>query len=498
MCLLYSNVRASRFGSACHINLPGKEAHVPQNLTLTENPATPPVIQTHRRRNILLLAALLVGALLLRLFALGSFPSNLMADEADNLVVIYEVLYGNRPGGIFGLDWKPNPILSLYATAPFVALFRDSALGLRLLSALTSVAALIPLYALYRRHLGGPAALLSLALLSTSVWYLNFSRSGWENVHVVLLTAVAFWLLAKALETGRWRYWAFAGVVASLGLYAYFAGRAILVALLVYAPVALWQHRKSLRRVAAGYALLGVVAVSLFLPQLPAIGRNPYQFNVRAERVSVLKAAETGYFGRQGTLDVLRYQLARNARFFFDGDVLAGDAYSPPEQLLKDTRPRYSPFGEPLLDPFTAVLFAAGLVLSLWRSGRYAMWWAMLLVPWLLTQVLTINTPDAARGIGMLPAIYFFVALALDRAWTLLPQATKVLRPALIIAVATAAAVTMLTYFSWAGSPEALSAREPAVPLERFEEWSELQVARARANQPLLPVTIWQQMQGGE
>lgn len=467
-----------------------------QQIEPVQTPASHPDSERSGRRYPLLLAALLAGALLLRLVALGSFPANLTADEADNLIVIYQILYGRGPT-LFGLDWKPNPVLSLHAAAPFVRLFPDSAFGLRLLSALTSTAALIPLYALYRRSLSAPAALLSLALLSASVWYLNFSRSGWENVHVVLLTACAAWLLTRALETAQWRYWAFAGAAAALGLYAYFAGRAILLALLAYAPVALWRYRDRWGRVAAGYALLALVALSLFVPQLPAIRRNPELFNIRAERVSALRAADTGYFGHEGKLEVLAYQAARNARFFFDGAVLGGPSYSPPEQLLQDTRPRYSPFGRPLLDPVTGGLFLAGLVLALRHPLRCGLWWALLLVPWVVTQVLTINTPDAARGIGMLPAIYFFVALALDRAWRLLPE-RRAGRGALVAAILLTAAWTTVSYVRWAASPETLAAREPAVPLERFGEWSALQIGRARVNQPLLPVSVWKRQTGGD
>lgn len=455
-------------------------------------------------RTLLLFLALLGASLLLRLFALGSFPRNLMADEADNLNVIYKILYGVRPG-IFGIDWKPSPAFSMYVTAPFVALFDGGVFGLRLLSALTSVLALIPLYALYRRFISTPATLLALALLSTNVWYLNFSRSGWENVHVVLLTALAFWLLTLGLESGRWLPWAACGVVATVGLYSYFAGRAILISLLVYAPLALWTHRQRWPRVLGGYALLTVVAVSFFLPQLPAIKANPEKFNLRAERVSVLNAAEEGYFGRVGKSEVLQYQLWRNARFFYDGNVLAGPSYSPPEQVLVDTRPRYSPFGRPLLEPLSALLFAGGLVMSLLARGRYVMWWVMLLIPWLVTQVLTINTPDAARGIGMLPAIYFFVALALDRLWHLLRELGKSARAgistaqaALVVVTLAVAALTAVSYFQWAGSPQLLRAREPAVPLEQFDSWKAVQIARARASQPQLPVTVWQQQERGE
>ncbi len=425
----------------------------------------------------------------MRLAWLGSFPSNLTADEADNLLVVYGLLYGDGPKP-FGLDWKPAPAFSMYLAAPFVALFGDTVLGLRLVAALTSVLALLPLYALYRRHVAPAPAVLGLLLLSSSVWYVNFSRSGWENIHVVLFTALAFWLLARALDTGRWSFWALSGVAASAGLYSYFAGRAVLFSLLAYAPIALWQHRRDAARVAGGYALLTIVALALFVPQLPAIKADPEKFNRRAERVSVLEAREN-YFGREGTLAVLSYQGLRNARFFFDGDALGGPSYSPPEQLLQDTRPRYSPFGRPLLDPVTALLFVGGLILSL--RGGYGMWWVMLLVPWTLTQVLTINTPDAARGVGMLPAIYFFVALALDRVWRW-TSITRLLRPAPVAAVVLVSAYTALSYYSWARSPEALRAREPAVPLEQFEAWREAQIERVRANEPFLTVTGWKRL----
>ncbi len=445
------------------------------------------------RSVLVALLALLVVAIAVRLWRLGSFPANLMADEADNLGTIYQILFGDGVG-LFALDWKPSPAFSMYVAAPFVALFDHGLFGLRVASVLTSVLALVPLFALYRRYVSPAAALLSLLLLSTSVWYLNFSRSGWENVHVVLLTALAFWLLSLALETGAWRYWAWAGVAASLGLYSYFAGRAILIALAAYAPIALWQRRDQVQRVALGYVLLVVVAVGLFVPQLPAIREDPEHFNIRAERVSVLAAADDGYFGREGVFEVLVYQAARNARFFFDGGVLGGDSYSPPEQGLQDTRPRYSPFGRPLLDLATALLFVAGLVLSLVRGpGRNAMWWVMLAAPWVLTQVLTINTPDAARGIGMLPAIYFFVALALDGLWRLAAR-PRALRFALVGAIVIVAAGTTLAYFRWAGSPAALNAREPAVPLTEFNEWKRVQIERTRSDLPPLTVTGWKEL----
>src|SRR5438132_2737608 len=46
------------------------------------------------------------------------------------------------------------------------------------------------------------------------------------------------------------------------------AGRTILPILLAYLPYALWQRRQSPRFVLRGFALMVVVAIGLFLPQL--------------------------------------------------------------------------------------------------------------------------------------------------------------------------------------------------------------------------------------
>ena len=436
-------------------------------------------------------------ALGVRLYRLGSFPANLMADEADNLGVIYTILAHSGPGP-FGLDWKPSPAFSMWVASIFVYFAKNDLLGLRLPSALFSVLALPITYLLYRRYIHPVAAILALTLMSFSVWYLNFSRSGWENVNVVLLTSLALLLLHKALEKKQWKWWILTGFITSLGLYSYFSGRAILLSLIAYAPIAILLHRKQVTRIVAGYGLLIITAIALFIPQLPSIAADPARFNIRAERVSVLNAAEDGYFGHYGIGSILLYQIQRNARFFFDGSVMGGPAYSPPEQPLKDTRPRYSPFGKPLLDPVTALLFALGMILSLFCLRNSSIWWVSFLVPWFFTQVLSINTPDAARGIGMIPSIYFFVGLALDKIIAVFKN-NKARSVAIVISTFIIASISIwntIEYFNWASSPEFLEAREPAVPLSQFEQWSKVQQQRAQEHLPPLTVTEWKEIHG--
>lgn len=65
-------------------------------------------------------------AVLVRVVRLGSIPRMITADETDNLQVAYKIIEGTGPG-IFGFDWKPAPIFSLYPLAWSVQLFGDTA-----------------------------------------------------------------------------------------------------------------------------------------------------------------------------------------------------------------------------------------------------------------------------------------------------------------------------------------------------------------------------------
>ncbi len=56
-----------------------------------------------------------------------------------------------------------------------------------------------------------------------------------------------------------------------------------------------------------------------------------------------------------------------------------------------------------------------GLTLALARPSDLALWLALLFVPLLPTQVLTIGIPDLARAIVALPAFFLFVGVALNR-----------------------------------------------------------------------------------
>jgi 4-amino-4-deoxy-L-arabinose transferase-like glycosyltransferase len=410
------------------------------------------------RREVIAFSLLLLVAFGLRIAWLGTIPGNITADEADNLATIFKMQVTGEPG-LFGLDWKPQPAMSMYLFSAFMWIFGDDIFGMRMASAVLSTLALLPFYALARRVVHPVAALGGAALLATGLWYLNFSRSGWENVHVALFSLTAAWALTVGLERRHLRWFALAGMAAALGLYGYFAGRLILIALLAYAPLAVWWAKRQRRFVLAGYVVLTLTAVTLFLPQVPSIREDRAVFNRRTDAVYILNQ-DRPYLGETTDFGIVKAQVARNLKGFF---LFDGEGF---------TNGRYGPKGETLYDPLTGVLLLSGLVLGIYHWRKTGLWWAMLFVPLAGTQIPSIMTPNGARALIAAPFMYLFVALALDAMLNVARgHARRTVLTWIVAGVFLLSLFNVVSYFSWVQSPETIQARKPAIELADYDLW---------------------------
>lgn len=432
-------------------------------------------------REVRALALVMLMAFLLRVVWLDTIPGNITADEADNLATIFRFQTTGEPG-FFGLDWKPQPAMSMYLFAGFMAIFGDDIFGMRMASAVISTLALIPFYALARRVVQPAAAIGGAILLSTGLWYLNFSRSGWENVHVAFYALMAAWMLALAVERRQIRWFALAGVFAALGLYGYFAGRLIIVALLAYAPLALWWSHGKRLVVAAGFAVMLLTAAVLFAPQVPAITEDSDTFNRRTDAVNVFEQPN-GYMGKESRISIMKLQIERNAKgfFLFDGDVFTNGRYSQP--------------GSTIIDPITKVLLLAGMVIGIYRWKQTALWWLLMLIPLAATQLLTTMTPNGARALIVAPFMYLFVTLTLDAFINAARfRERRIMAGVVLTGVVLLAVVNAMTYFDWVQSPETLQAREPAVQLDDYELWREAMISELEKDRRPFHLGDWNDM----
>ncbi len=446
----------------------------------------------------LLLGVLALAAFAVRVYDLGGFPDTVLADEADNGQSAVRILYGFAPGnGFFGLDWTSQPALSIYKQAAFIAVFGFNLMALRLPSAVMSSLALIPFYILLRRQFSVLASFLATILLATSVWYLNFSRSGWNNVDICFYMLAAMLFLVLALDSladagrVRWRGWfdfGAAGFFCALGLYGYPSGRAITVAVAAFFPVALLLNRARGKALAVGYLFLLAVEAATFAPQAVYIARNWEWFNGRSKVVLILN--DPGY--KADPIGTMLHQLNRNIRGPWDGRV--------------NNTAQYSPVGEPQLDRTSGCLVAVGMALTL-LLGRLRsrpetwLWWLMLLTGWGLTQLTTVGTPNGARGVGYMPTLVYFAAVALDEAVVLLvriPARTRSLSAARGLAAAGLTATILFTgsgnvkhYVNWQRKPRTRQDRYLYVTAQEFPSWAADVLERARDRVGMSNVEGW-------
>jgi 4-amino-4-deoxy-L-arabinose transferase-like glycosyltransferase len=459
---------------------------------------------TRRRLEWLAMGFIVFIALVVRVHQLGVFPDTVLADEADNAQNAVRILYGQHPeNGFFGLDWTAQPAFSIYKEAAFIAILGFNVMAMRLPSALISAFALIPFYLLLRRQFSAAPSLFATVRLATNVWYLNFSRSGWNCIDISFYMLMAMLCLVRALDNiesssdsprAKWIYFAAAGFFCALGLYGYPSGRAITLAVTLFFPIALLIHRQQYRTLVLGYALLFAVETLLFAPQGINAIRNWEHFNGRTKVVSILNNPD--YQADPG--GTLLSQLEKNIRGAWDGRV--------------NNTAQYSPVGEPLLDRFTGILTLAGMLLtvilaSLRRQPETWLWWLMLLTGWLLIQVLTTNTPNGARGVGYVPTFIYFAGAGLDSLVRLINYvSSKTIMQSNWTYVARQFAAALLAgvvlfagysnvkhYVDWQTKPHTREERYLYITAREFPQWSAAIIEKARDRANTMNVGQWRE-----
>lgn len=436
------------------------------------------------------LAGITVLALFIRLFSLTDIPPNLVPDEADNLITVYRIMADIGPG-FFELDWKPQPAFSTYMMGWFMGIFGETIVGMRLPSVVLSTVSILVFYAVVRQHgVERLAALGTTFLLATGVWYLHFSRSGWENAHVGLYALSAMLALNAAIKSrSMWLcllLFAATGLFAALGLYGYTSGRVIIVALVAYLPFAFFLHREGRKRILIGFAAMCVTAFVLFWPQLDNALDDWDSFNRRVQVVYVLSEENRLRFDGRGDMEIIALQTWDNVKGFILLDTGVSNV---------GLNSRYIPPNHGLLDRLTAVLFWLGLVVSVFRWRQSILWWLFFIIMIFPIQVLGSGTPDAARAVGAAPLFYLFIALALD--WLFGLRYTKdqwTVKAATVAVLVFIAYVNVTGYFDWMERPYASAARQPAVEVDDFESWQALQKAAAEAGRGGFNVGEWLEM----
>ena len=452
------------------------------------------------------LGAILLFALILRLYNLEGFPPGLWFDEADNLDQARLIAENPSQTPVY-VPSNNLPSLFLLPVALIIKFAGISITTGRLVAVAFGVAGVVAIFLMVRHMSGTAMGLVAAFLVAVMRWDINWSRIGMHGITAPFFAALAAWLTFRALDRGRATDFALAGAMLGLGMWFYAAYR-----LFVIVIVFLFLHRfifadGGRRRMLRNFGVMALFALVVTLPVVQFAVTYPEEFFKRTQHTSIFAHVDDG----EETRAVLRSLTKHLGMFHLEGDPNG-----------RHNIPR-----EPMLDFLSGVLMLVGLAVAIarWRSAAHLslpVWILVMIMPGVLT--IPWEAPQSLRAITVIPAVIALITVAIGFIWD---KARAFRLPALRVGVAACIAGLLVVigyanisaYFGeQANSPEVyaaystdetLMARDLAEQAERgyspmvsrqfrhslvaslFGHRFPRQTIAAPANIPLDPESVW-------
>lgn len=348
---------------------------------------------------VILLLVVLLLAFAVRTIDLINHPYPWSGDEASIGSEANRILNGEVTN-FFETGWSSQPNWSFLPTAITELMFGKNILAVRIPSALAGTLAVLFLYLAARELFNPTIALMAGVFLATLPYHVHFSRIGVNNVVDSLMSALIFWLIARAIKTDDPRYYYSAGAVGGLCIYTYAGTRLALILgglailfLIVRQRSYLYSHWKHLIAFAAGI----VVSAA---PQAAFFARHPDIFIGRLGQEGILF---NGWLTQQVTQtgktvwEILFSQFTRTFMVFIASPA-PGNFFNSPV---------------PYLTLLGSILFLLGMAYAL-AFGLKPRHFILLIWFWtviLFGGVLTMNPPANTRLLMTSPAVALLMAL---------------------------------------------------------------------------------------
>ncbi len=213
---------------------------------------------------------LAAGALLLRL-AFLSAPRVLTGDEGHYAESLFRFLRGSFLEGVSDY-WS---FLYPFAAIPFGLLVRDAETGLRLLSAVSGAALVVPSFMIARRLWGNRAAAFAGLFIVLQPNLISFSTAAITESLYSLLLMCALFLFLRGMDGGGARPYAAAGAALGLAYLVRPESIAVLVLFALFAP-------SGKGKAGSGASLAARARRSIAMAVLFAVMLLPYFFLLRA------------------------------------------------------------------------------------------------------------------------------------------------------------------------------------------------------------------------
>lgn len=346
------------------------------------------------------LAAVLLLALLVRIYDLQDIPPGLWHDEAENLIEARQIQLNPGSTPVF-VPSTTMPSMFLLPIAVVIDLTDISIAAGRLVSVAFALAGIVAVFLLARLMVGPFLAVIAAFLIGMMRWDIIWSRIGMHGITTPLFAALSVWLLLRALKSGRMSDFGLTGGAVGLGMWFYAPFRLFPLVLVFILVHDLISKRPGFRKFALQTVILVAVALLVAAPVVQSAVVDSEDFFARTETTSVFSIMSFGDAVEAIVRSAGDHGLMLNYR--------------------GDTNPRHNIPSKPMLDFWSAALLILGLGVALarWREvGLITLpfWLLVMALPGILT--LPGEAPHSLRTIGMIPAVAVVVALALDAIWT--------------------------------------------------------------------------------
>ncbi len=342
-----------------------------------------------------LLLGLFMGAWLLRGTAVTQFPNTFSGDEGSAGLHAALFLQG-KADNWFTIGWFSFPSFYYALQSVFLDLFGQTVEALRYFAALGGSLAVVATYLLARVMFDRGTAVAAAVVMMGSHYHIHMSRIGLNNVWDSLFVALVLACLWTGWRTGRRLPFVLAGLALGLGQYFYVSVRVLPLLVLLWAVVMWWRHPRQWRERLPDFGLSAYTAVLTIFPLAIYFARHWAEFQAPLNRVTILGERLASMSANEG----------HNQAWIVLGQMwqaALGFTHLPLRLL-------YQP-GVPLLLPFAAGLFLAGLAWALLRfDGRFG----LLLLPLLSVPILSgfsQDPPASQRFILAMPSVAVLVGL---------------------------------------------------------------------------------------
>lgn len=351
------------------------------------------------RIELILLLIVLILALVMRTVDLSTHPYPWSGDEASIGSEAARILNGEITN-FFETGWSSQPNWSFVPTAITEMIFGKNILAVRITSVLVGTLAVLFVYLAGRELFNPTIALMAGAFLATLPYNVHFSRVGVNNIVDSMMSALIFWLIARAIKKDDIRYYYAAGMVAGLCLYTYAGTRLALILggftllfLILRQKSYLSSHWKHL----IAFCVATIVSAA---PQAAFFARHPDIFIGRLGQEGILfngwlsqQAIQTG----KSVWEILFNQFTRTTMVFI-ASAAPGNFFNSPY---------------PYLTILGSILFLLGMgyALAYFLETRHfiiLIWFWMVI---LFGGILTLNPPANTRLLMTSPAVALFMAL---------------------------------------------------------------------------------------